>query len=337
MNTNIFLQALNPQHFKLIIMPTERCNFRCKYCYEDFAIGHMSNAICQGIKNLVKHRATNGMSHLSVEYFGGEPLLADKIVFDLADAFQKMSTMYGFSYTSHITTNAYKLNFSTFNSLVNFGVTAYQITLDGPSEIHDQQRVLANGRGTFKTIWNNLLAIRDSNLDAKIMLRVHCMPTTIEPTQELLQTIGHEFGDDHRFAVHLHEVSRLGGENDKNIPLFTAEKWQQTLNQLLKTLPVGIHERSDDREQLENYICYASKANSLIIRADGRIAKCTVALNDERNHIGDLKPDGSLDVDQSKFRSWLVGIAENRPEVMACPLPFLGKTKSKEPDHLRVH
>jgi len=59
---------------------------------------------------------------------------------------------------------------------------------------------------------------------------------------------------------------------------------------------VGIHERSsDDREQLENYICYASKANSLVIRADGRIAKCTVALNDERNHIGDLKPDGSLD------------------------------------------
>jgi sulfatase maturation enzyme AslB (radical SAM superfamily) len=27
------------------------------------------------------------MSHLSVEYFGGEPLLADKIVFDLADTF----------------------------------------------------------------------------------------------------------------------------------------------------------------------------------------------------------------------------------------------------------
>jgi len=93
-----------------------------------------------------------------------------------------MSAQHGFSYVPSITTNAYKLNFSTFNSLVNFGVTAYQITLDGPSEIHDQQRVLANGRGTFKTIWNNLLDIRDSNLDAKIRLRVHCMPTTMEET-----------------------------------------------------------------------------------------------------------------------------------------------------------
>jgi uncharacterized protein len=146
--------------------------------------------------------------------------------------------------------------------------------------------VLANGRGTFKTIWNN------------------------------------------RFSVHFQQVNRLGGENDKQIPLFTNEKWEQVLNKLLKTLPAGIRERSDNREQQKTYICYASKANSLVIRADGRIAKCTVALNDERNHIGDLKPDGSLDVDQSKFRSWLVGIAENRPEVMACPLPFLGKTES---------
>jgi hypothetical protein len=38
--------------------------------------------------------------------------------------------------------------------------------------------------------------------------------------------------------------------------------------------------------------------------------------------------NGSLNVDQSKFRSWLIGIAENSPEVMACPLPFLGKTES---------
>jgi molybdenum cofactor biosynthesis enzyme MoaA len=27
---------------QLILLPTERCNFRCTYCYEDFVLGRMS-------------------------------------------------------------------------------------------------------------------------------------------------------------------------------------------------------------------------------------------------------------------------------------------------------
>jgi hypothetical protein len=40
------------------------------------------------------------------------------------------------------------------------------------------------------------------------------MPTTIEPTQELLQTIGHEFGDDHRDNIIYHirpVIPTIGG------------------------------------------------------------------------------------------------------------------------------
>ena len=37
----------------LILMPTEQCNFRCTYCYEDFAHDRMSPRVVAGIKRLL--------------------------------------------------------------------------------------------------------------------------------------------------------------------------------------------------------------------------------------------------------------------------------------------
>lgn len=41
----------------LILMTTEQCNFRCRYCYESFAKGKMTDETKAGVKALVKERA----------------------------------------------------------------------------------------------------------------------------------------------------------------------------------------------------------------------------------------------------------------------------------------
>ena len=43
--------------FKLILLPTEKCNFRCSYCYENYEIGQMSNQTMESIKKLIWNRA----------------------------------------------------------------------------------------------------------------------------------------------------------------------------------------------------------------------------------------------------------------------------------------
>ncbi|TOB10108.1 hypothetical protein, partial [Vibrio parahaemolyticus] len=53
-------------------------------------------------------------------------------------------------------------------------------------------------------------------------------------------------------------------------------------------------------ESSGRYICYASKANSFGIRANGQIVKCTVALEDERNMVGTINPDGTIDIINKK-------------------------------------
>jgi uncharacterized protein len=43
-------------HLHLILMPTEKCNFRCIYCYEDFSIGRMGRPVIEGVKALIRRR-----------------------------------------------------------------------------------------------------------------------------------------------------------------------------------------------------------------------------------------------------------------------------------------
>jgi len=44
------VNSLRTDRLQLILLPTEQCNFRCTYCYEDFAIGRMSDAVVAGVK-----------------------------------------------------------------------------------------------------------------------------------------------------------------------------------------------------------------------------------------------------------------------------------------------
>ncbi|MEI9995057.1 MAG: hypothetical protein WDM91_10715 [Rhizomicrobium sp.] len=74
----------------------------------------------------------------------------------------------------------------------------------------------------------------------------------------------------------------------------------------------------------EPYICYAAKPNSLLIRANGRIGKCTVALDDVRNDIGSLNADGTIALNNVKLRPWLRGFGTLDPESMGCPLRDMG-------------
>jgi uncharacterized protein len=52
-------------------------------------------------------------------------------------------------------------------------------------------------------------------------------------------------------------------------------------------------------------VCYAGKESSIVVRSDGKICKCTVALEDPRNHVGQLTKDGQLHIDQSIWNLWV--------------------------------
>jgi uncharacterized protein len=48
--------AISPKFQQLILLPTEKCNFRCTYCYEDFSIGKMSQPLQRAIELFLERR-----------------------------------------------------------------------------------------------------------------------------------------------------------------------------------------------------------------------------------------------------------------------------------------
>jgi uncharacterized protein len=78
--------ALRNDVLRLVLLPTEKCNFRCTYCYEAFLIGRMSSSTIQGIRRFIDRRV-RGLHLLHISWFGGEPLVARPVIEDISQPY----------------------------------------------------------------------------------------------------------------------------------------------------------------------------------------------------------------------------------------------------------
>src|SRR5688500_5141317 len=104
----------------LTVTVTGRCNFRCTYCYEDFSHGRMTPEVVNGIKQLLRRRAT-GLEELVLRFFGGEPLLELDLALDIAAHARRLSLSHGFELRGAVTTNGWLLTPRTAHRLCDVG------------------------------------------------------------------------------------------------------------------------------------------------------------------------------------------------------------------------
>lgn len=359
---NQVAQALSPRLQELILLPTEKCNLRCTYCYEDFKIGRMSERTQTAIERFLEQRVEQ-LTGLRFSWFGGEPLVAKDIVLRLSRFADALCERNGVDFNGGLTTNAYFLDRQTFEDLIACKQTFFQITLDGWGPTHDQVRRFADGRGTFDKIWSNLVGLKAVEGEFEILVRIHVRRDNIESLPILIERIAEEFGLDPRFRLDFEHVRDLGGSGGKTVidgvsyaELGPIEKvlreryyratvlahgvdtgavaaWRESDDQVASAKSAGESAGSQRLADLASggpYICYASRPNSLLVRADGRIGKCTVALNDTRNDVGRLNDDGTVFIDNPKLRPWIRGFENLDEGVLGCPLSDLPGALERE-------
>ena len=291
----------NEDSFELTILPTEKCNFRCPYCYEDFKLGRMPRWVVDAVKQLLSRQAgREGLKHIGLGWFGGEPLIARDIVFEITEHALSEAQNHNLEFTCGITTNGYYLDKATFIRLAELQVTTYQVTLDGPPDVHNQSRILFSGQGTFDRIWTNLEDIHKSDKNFVLILRMNVHDRNYEAIKAWLPTLRQTFlREDERFLLHFHAVfaSNLNGKNKRR----NMEQIRE-LYQIART-----HQLFIDLKQVFTpfgSICYAAKANNFIVRSNGDINKCTVAFGIPENHVGKLTSDGELRLNEN-IRLWV--------------------------------
>lgn len=354
--------AISPRRLELTLLPTEKCSFACTYCYEDFVNGKMPPHVVEGVINLIRRRIDAGLDDLYISWFGGEPLIALKVIRTIATAAKQMADANGVHFGGGFTTNGYALTPALLEELVGLGQTYFQITLDGWKDAHDTTRLRADGKGTFDVIWRNLLAARDTTSAFNIAIRIHVTELNHDSLRRLAAEIGKEFGDDSRFSLNFQDVRDLGGSGASTVTGISARTFRSIVQELEAIVankgelphdgqspddqppgdtnePVtGLEpepprfESSGSRQDYGvrgNYICYAAKPNHLLIRSTGRVGKCTVALDDERNDLGFVRPDGTIELDQAIARLWSGGLETFDIEKLGCPIAYWNKQPAK--------
>ncbi len=197
----------NPDTLELIILPTEKCNFRCVYCYEDFMKGAMKPDVINGIKKYISTSLDAQTEKLAIEWFGGEPLAAKHVILDLSEYFIEIAKKHDITYQASMTTNGYLLDSDTFSLLYELGIKSYQITIDGPPEIHNKRRPLRSGLETFQRVWENLTALQKTDKDFSVILRTNVDNDNYDRMKEWFSWLANtSIGNDKRFRIHPHLV-----------------------------------------------------------------------------------------------------------------------------------
>ena len=299
--------CLSHKTLNVILLPTYNCNFRCSYCYEFFPNIVMSESIQDDIFAYVEKMLVD-YSALNISWFGGEPLLELDTIIRLSDKFQELCKREGKAYLADITTNGYLLTVDVFKKLLRCNVRTYQITIDGLQSTHDKYRHLVNGGATYNTIVSNLIDIKENIKSTmfQIVIRTNMTKTLSDTLNEHLSFIDKEFLHDFRFKHVCRIAFAYKNETIKDDLLNT----ESLINSSFAYLPNNFINDSNREYFISSFkdfifgsasVCYAGKTSSIVIDPLGKLMKCTVCLDDEKNIIGDIYSG----IQNDKFKCWI--------------------------------
>ena len=299
--------VINYPGLVLTIMPTEDCNFRCQYCYEDHKKGKMSKKVQDSIVKFVR-KNINNYTALNIGWFGGEPLEALDVVENISNRLIQVCKVARKPYAAGMTTNGYDLTLDTFIKLLNLKIYEYQITIDGLKSTHDKYRYLKDFSGSFDRIIENIKEISSIKQNRfKIVIRTNFTKDIINNIEEYLGFCEKLFGSDDRFSLSAHLVENWGGESIDKLEdqLVGGNNYGNLIKKILQLKPsISFESHLIDLDSY-NAKCYAALRNSYVIGSDGLVYKCTEDFNLPENCIGYLSDDGDLVIDQSKNAKWV--------------------------------
>lgn len=293
---------------RLILLPTEQCNFRCVYCYERFRREKMTAKTQAAIVKYIEDNI-HKYNGLILNWFGGEPTEAMDVIENLSVKLIDVCKKNKKAYNAGITTNGYNLTYEIFKKLKKLHVTEYQVTIDGLASIHNAQRVMADGAPTFDVIINNLLAIKNNCKSSAItfVLRTNFSKNMLNNVDEFCKFLDKYFSNDKRFKYFWQMVGDYGYVKTEEVRNIFGQSKDY------KWLIENYTERfvNDYTQALygpDGGVCYALKRNQLLIDAAGEIRKCTCNLESEMNHFGTI----GVNFDGAKHEDWLNSRAISR-------------------------
>jgi uncharacterized protein len=277
--------------FTAIVVLNLDCNLACGYCFEEGVRGKhkMSAETIDLLVEWIEREHLAFGRKVSIEFYGGEPLLSMDLIRSIASRLKKTSNENGLPFEFHLVTNGTLLTRPDALELKSFGMKEVLITLDGPKDIHDRCRPFVSGKGSsFDVIIRNIQDITDITA---VQIGGNF---TRENYREFPRLLDHLLAvgitPDKLKSVRFSQVTgRIG---DGAIPDYssacncTDEEW---LCEATVYLREEILKRGFPTPKPGPAGCMVEFANDIVVNVDGTIYKCPVFVGREGFSIGNLQ------------------------------------------------
>lgn len=161
---------------QLILEVTEKCNLKCKYCYQNkldknrkgaWHLKDMSWEIAKDsvdyfIKKISHPKRTTSKGSCYLSFYGGEPLLNIGLIEKCIEYIRSLDLDDIITY--YVTTNATIIDDRIADFLEKNNIYLL-VSLDGPKYENDRNRIFKNGNGSYDKIVKNLEFIKNNYPD----------------------------------------------------------------------------------------------------------------------------------------------------------------------------
>lgn len=304
------------EEFFLSVVLNLDCNFRCFYCFEKHTGKHMDTATANRIISMIRKNAPQ-MKKLSIDWYGGEPLLSLKMLKSMNNIIIEMCQKGTVKYNFSITTNGYLLSNDVIQYLKQVPLSYLQITVDGPPQTHNKSRILKNGELTFDIILNNIKNAMVNDID--IMVRVNITKENVEQIPVLYEIMEKE-GLKNRLFLRLKPVVSAPANpcgsrclTERNLGLEMTHIYRQAAENGWVIFPYV------DNLQCMGY-CIAEYPNHFIIDPNGSLYKCGELFNSSES-VGVISQNGEIIINnQREYDLWVYKNPLSFPECRECSI-----------------
>jgi len=167
----------------LTVCPTLHCNLKCTYCYETYYGDSLNYGIMnQSVQRKVieayeKHCIRNSINKNkqkttdSITWYGGEPMLHMDVIQNIQTEINKLAKNHNRRIRNSITTNGILLNNKNQEILRKVKIRDIQVSIDGPTEIHNKRRYFPKEPShSFDIITDNLKSLDEY---FKVLIRIN--------------------------------------------------------------------------------------------------------------------------------------------------------------------
>lgn len=259
-----YRNSLFPNFYRLLLLPTYRCNLRCWYCVQDHRCEDWSEESYLRIKKHLRKYLTDhpNIKDFYLSWFGGEPLIQYDKVVDFSSYAKNICKELGVYMRGGMTTNSLLLNEDRIKELGENNITFFQITLDGNRKEHNKVKCLPKV-DTFTKALTNIYNIIKYIPNASVDLRINYKNSTLD----LLEIID--------------QVNEIIPKEMRNQITVSPKKiWQEAAASIdqnkLDVFSDKISDAGYRIEAVEHGICYVDYKHSTTIYPSGKVDICSL-------------------------------------------------------------